>query len=333
MTRVRVSGTPGGPPHALKRVVVTDHAFASLEVESTAARSNGAVFEVRDCRTEDETVEAVRGATVALVNLAPITRKVLMGMAPGAVVVRYGVGYDNVDLDAARDLGIAVANAVGYGTASVADHAAALLLSVLRRLPQFDNAVHMAQWPMATAFGRILSFETMTVGLVGTGRIGLALADRLRGFGFDLLAFDPLIDPQVAAEHGVHLVEFDELVCRSAAVSLHAPLTSATRHILDARALALLPRGAVVINTARGGLLDTAALIDAVRLGHIAGAALDVHEDEPIPAGSALLGDRRFLLTPHVAFYNETSVVQLQRLAADEVERALTGMPPINCVN
>lgn len=324
---------PASTASEVARVVVTDHAFDDVALESQTAQALGASFDVHDCRSEDDTVQALRDVAVALVNLAPVTRRALHGMAPGATVIRYGVGYDNVDVAAARELGIAVANTAGYGTAAVADHTASLMLAVLRRLPQFDSAIRDGRWPKAPEFGKIPSFESTTVGLIGTGRIGLALAERLRAFGFTLVAYDPLIDPRVAGSHGVQLVDLDTLLRTSHVVSLHAPLNAETHHILDARAIALLPRGAVVINTARGGLIDTEALVAAVDSEHISGAGLDVFETEPITARSPLLDDHRYILTPHVAYYNEDSVRRLQQLAADELRRALTGAPPLNRVN
>jgi D-3-phosphoglycerate dehydrogenase len=316
-----------------KRVVITDHAFDSVHLEKSSATSHGAEFFEFACTTEDETREAVRGADVAIVNLAPITESVLEAMAPGARVVRYGVGYDNVDVDAATRLGIVVATTAGYGTGTVADHAAALLLSTLRRVVSYDQTVRDDGWAAPTSVGSIPSLSSLTVGLVGTGRIGLALADRIRGFGFRIIASDPYISAETAAEHGVELVSFDELLTTSDAVSLHLPLTEATAHIINAAALARMPRGAVLVNTARGGLVDSAALAAAVRSEHIAAAGLDVFEQEPLPADSELRSVRGITLTPHVAFFSTESVDNLHRMAVDEMAQALQGLDPINPVN
>jgi D-3-phosphoglycerate dehydrogenase / 2-oxoglutarate reductase len=316
-----------GSPHPVPRVVVTDHAFDAVAREHAAAEAFGADFEVFHCRTEHETLAAVTGAAAVLVNLAPITRRVLEALAPGAVVIRYGVGYDNVDTAAAAELGVAVANTADYGTETVADHSAALLLGLLRRVRLFDEAVRADGWSAPLRFGDIASFADLTVGLVGTGRIGLALADRLRPFGFRLIAHDPFIDQATAEAHGVALLPLTELLTQSNALSLHLPLTAQTHHFIGTDALALLPAGAVLVNTARGGLVDTAALCEALASGHVAGAALDVFEDEPLPQESELRAFDQVVLTPHVAFYSTASMANLQAMAAAELERALRGEP------
>ncbi|WP_298992733.1 C-terminal binding protein [uncultured Pseudokineococcus sp.] len=311
----------------MSRLVVTDQAFGSVDRERAVARAAGAEFAEHSCRTEAETVEAVTGADVALVNFAPVTAAVLRAMAPGATVVRYGIGYDNVDLDAARAAGVAVANVPDYGSETVADHAAACLLALLRKLTRYDAVVREHGWGRATDLSPLPGFASTTVGLVGTGRIGLALARRLAPFGFTVLASDPYADPAVLNAQGVEPVELPELLARSHAVSLHAPLTPQTHHLVDAAALAAMRPGAVLVNTARGGLVDTAALTVALVSGHLGGAALDVVEPEPLPDDHPLRDLPGVLLTPHAAFFSDDSVADLQRLAAEEAARALAGEP------
>ena len=175
----------------MPRVVVTDQAFGGVERERAVATGLGAEFAEHDCRDEQQTRDAVRGADVALVNFAPVTESVLAAMAPGATVVRYGIGYDNVDVDAARRLGVAVANVPDYGSDTVADHAVAALLSLLRRLPEYDRRIRTDGWCRLTDVGTLVGFASSTVGLIGTGRIGMAVATRLRAFGIQVLAHDP----------------------------------------------------------------------------------------------------------------------------------------------
>lgn len=311
----------------MSRLVVTDQAFGSVDRERAVAEAAGAEFAEHSCRTEAETVEAVAGADVAMVNFAPVTAAVLRAMAPGATVVRYGIGYDNVDLDAARVAGVAVANVPDYGSETVADHAAACLLTLLRKLTRYDAVVREHGWGRATDLSPLPGFASTTVGLVGTGRIGLALARRLAPFGFTVLASDPYADPATLRSQGVEPVELPELLARSHAVSLHAPLTPQTHHLVDAAALAAMRRGAVLVNTARGGLVDTPALTEALVSGHLGGAALDVVDPEPLPEDSRLRTLPGVLLTPHAAFFSDDSVVDLQRLAAEEAARALAGEP------
>jgi D-3-phosphoglycerate dehydrogenase len=310
-----------------ERVVVTDHAFPGLDHERRAAERAGAEFSDHQVRTEDDAVAVTRGAAVALVNFAPVTRRVLEGLAPHATVIRYGVGYDNIDVDAAGELGVRVANVPDYGTATVADHAAALLLALLRRVPRYDRAVRESGWVAPADVGDVPALESATVGLIGTGRIGLALADRLRPFGPALLAFDPYAEERALREHGVEPVALEDLLPAVDGLSLHAPATPETHHVIDADALAQLKPGAVIVNTARGALVDEAALHDALERGALAGAALDVFEEEPLREDSPLRRHPAVLLTPHVAFYSDRSVDDLQRLAAEEAARALAGEP------
>lgn len=311
-----------------KRVVVTDHAFPDTRVERAVARRHGATFDEFAATTEAETIAAVRGADVVLVNVAPVTARAIGVLATGAVVIRYGVGYDNVDVDAARRAGVQVATVGDYGSDTVADHAATLLLACLRRLPQFDHAVRSDGWCDPLAFGAIPSFATLCVGIVGLGRIGLALADRLRPFGFALVAYDPYVDPTHLAHTQVDLVDLPTLLTRADAITLHLPLTQQTHHLVGVDFLSMAKRGAILVNTARGGLVDTAALAHALSDGTIAFAGLDVYETEPLSSDSDLRDTPRAILTPHIAFYSEQSMARLQQLASEEVGRALNGLAP-----
>lgn len=311
----------------MSRVVITDHAFVHTHHEEALAERLGAGLSVHQCSGAEETTEAVRGADVALVNFAPMGAEQLAAMAPGATVVRYGVGVDNVDVAAAERLGVQVANVPDYGVDTVADHAAALLLALLRRLPVWDHGIREEGWVPPGRVGPLPSFPTMTIGLVGAGRIACSLADRLRPFGFRLLASDPYADPARVAEHGIELVGLEELLPAAHALSLHVPVTAETAHLVDRDFLAQVREGCVLVNTSRGGLVDEAALAEALASGRLAGAGLDVFDPEPLADASPLREIHNVLLTPHAAFYSETSLDNLQRLAAEEAGRALQGEP------
>ncbi|QSE82965.1 C-terminal binding protein [Rhodococcus koreensis] len=315
------------------RMVITDHSFAGEDFERAAAKDLDADFAVFHATTEAEAIEAVRGADVALVNFAPMTAAALGAMNPNGVVVRYGIGFDNVDLDAATRLGVRVCNVPDYGADTVADHAVTLTLMLVRKVAQFDRALAAGGWPSATELAPIRSTSETTVGLLGTGRIALAVAKRLRPFGFDLIAHDPYADPDVAAAHGIDLVDLDELFRRSHVLSLHAPATADTRGIVNADNLAKMPFGSFLVNTSRGALVEQDAVLDALDSGALAGVGLDVFHPEPLTPDHRLRAHPHAVLTPHAAFYSEQSLRDLQRLAAEEAARAIRGEPlrcPVN---
>lgn len=314
-------------------VVVTDHIFAGLEREKAFAERVGAQFRTEQCTTEDETARAVSGADIVFVNFAPITPAVLDRLAPGAVIIRYGVGWDNVDVDAATQRGIAVCNVPDYGTTTVADHAVSLALALLRKLHVFSSTITGGGWVKPAAHAPILEFGDTTIGLYGIGKIGLSVAERLRAFGFTLLAYDPYADAEKLAGIGITLVEEDELWHRSQLVTLHAPATPATIGAVNARRIAQMPRGAYIVNTARGALVDLDAIVDGLRNGQLAGVGLDVFEPEPLPEDHAIRSFREVILTPHAAFYSERSMENLQRLAVEEAARAVNGEPLRCAVN
>lgn len=307
----------------MTRVVVTDHAFREVGGEAAVAARFGADFAQYQCRTEAETAEAVAGAQVVFVNFAPITGKVLRSLAPGATVIRYGIGYDNVDIEAAREAGVSVANVPDYGSDTVADHTVACLLALLRKLDAYDRRVHEDGWCAPPDLGPLPGFADTTVGLIGFGRIGRSVHKRLSAFGFTVLVHDPYTNPGA----DVRVTDLDTLLSASHAISLHAPLTEETRHLLNATTLGQLRHDAVIVNTSRGGLIDHEALADAVESGRVRAAALDVFDGEPLAADSRLRTLPQLLLTPHAAFYSDASIAALQRLAADEAARALAGEP------
>ena len=310
-----------------KRLVVTDHAFKDVTVEERTAQAHGASFACLACTDEEETVQAADGANVIIVNFAPITRAVLGVLQPGATVIRYGIGYDNVDIEAATELGIQVANVPDYGVDTVADHAVAALLALARRLPEYDRRLKNDGWVRPAEVGPIRGFRSMTVGLVGMGRIAQSVHARLVPFGFSFVGFDPYAPAELFDQLNVQQVTLAELAQQSHAVTLHAPSTAETRRMIDETFLSALPQGAILVNTARGDLVRESAVAQALSNGHLAGAALDVFDDEPLPPDSHLRHAPRILLTPHAAFYDEDSLVRLQQLASEEAGRALRGEP------
>lgn len=306
-------------------VPVTDSTFPSLEPERRVLEPVGSSLESHQCKTEAEVIEAVRGAKVVLVQFAPITRRALEVLAPDATVIRYGVGVDNIDLAAARELGVQVANVPDYCFEEVADHTVAMLLAVLRKLAPLERELRDGGWNGIAVSRPILPLNRTTIGFVGLGRIGRAVLERLKPFGCRFVASDPMLTPEIAARLDVIPLELDALLEQSDAISLHSPLTPQTYHLINAERLARMKPTAVIVNTARGGLIDAHALVDALRGGRLGGAALDVFEVEPLEPDSVLRKLEHVLLTPHMSWYSEEAMGRLQRLAAEEAARALRG--------
>ncbi|MDR8019982.1 C-terminal binding protein [Nesterenkonia aerolata] len=311
----------------MRHVVVTDHKFSSLERERTIAEQAGASFTVHQATTEDELLQITQGADVLLVSQAPITAQVLSGLAPEATVVRYGIGVETVHLDAARRLGVRVCNVPDYGAETVADHTITLALASIRRIVEFDHLVRTSKggWVHAGQTEPIPSLSEMTVGLIGVGQIGTMVARRFQAFNSRVIAADPYADPRLLAEASIELAEMPELLAQADLISLHTPLTPDTHHLLNEETVSRTKEGAILVNTARGGLVDTVAAADLVSRGHLGALAFDVFDPEPLGADHPLREAPRTILTPHAAFYSERSVRNLQRLAAEEMGRALRG--------
>jgi D-3-phosphoglycerate dehydrogenase len=309
-------------------VVVTDHGFGHLDREAAAAAAAGAAFRNFQCRTVEDVREALAGANVGIVQFAPVDAVAIAGMAAGARLIRYGVGYDNIDLAAARATGRDVAYVPDYCTDEVADHTATLALTLLRRIATLDASIRGGGWSVKDAAPAIAPAGEVLVGLLGLGRIGRATAARLAPFGFRIAVHDPALDASEATALGVSRLDRDALIATADLLILHLPLNPGTRHVLDATRIASMKPGAMIVNTARGGLVEETALDAALRSGHLGGAALDVFEREPLPADSPLRSSPGLILTPHAAWYSTGASARLQSLVAEEIALALAGKPP-----
>ena len=316
------------PPSApLVLICGLDHANV-VEEQDVFGRA-GVRFRVVLARTESEYLERCGEADGVLVQYGDVTRRVLDGLPRLRVVVRYGVGVDGIDLAAATDRGIPVVNVPDYGTDEVANHAVTLLLALSRKLARLDRQTRRGGWDVFRV-GPVTRLLGQTVGLLGCGRIGSAVARKLAGFDVRLLGWDPFVG---AFPPGVQPVAFERLLAESDYLTIHCPLTPDTRHLLGEEALAQLRPTAVLINTARGGIVDTAALTAALQQGLLAGAGLDVLEAEPIDPSSPLLQMEQVIVTPHAAWYSEEGRSDLKRRAAEEAVRVLRGERPRHCVN
>lgn len=262
-----------------------------------------------------------------LAGMEPLNRRVIEGSNLRAIS-RMGVGYDAVDVKAASERNVAVAVAVGTNHVCVAEHMLALLLGVMRGFPARDRAVRAGSW-QRKLLGRL---DGKTIGLVGLGRIGKAVVPRVQALGMTVIAHDPMADDSWAKANGVQLVPLAELLAKCDVLSLHAPCTAENTKMINAQTLATMKRGAVLINTARGGLVDEDALCDALRSGQLSAAGLDAFVVEPLPTTSPLLDLDNVLLSPHVAGIDEQSVADMGRVAAENLVHLFQGRYPQECI-
>ena len=315
-----------------RRVLVTDHVFAGLEPERSVLEPLDVEVEVASSADEEALAAAARGAVGLLVCFAPVTGPVIEAAAQGGcrVIARYGIGYDNVDVEAATRAGIVVTNVPDYCLDEVADHTLALILAALRAVVPAAALVREGAWERPPAAIHRLAGRRLA--LLGLGNIGRRVAARARAFEFEVVAHDPYAAGP--APEGVTLVaELEEALAGADVVSLHTPLTEETRHLVDARAIGLMRRAPVLVNTARGGLVDTDAVVAALDSGALSWAALDVLDTEPPPPDHPIRAHPRAIVTPHMAFHSEEAVEELQRRAAEEVARALRDEAPDRPVN
>jgi len=300
---------------------------SELREERLALDPLGCEVVATQAADEDGLIANLKDADVVLVAAAPITRRVLENLARCRAVVRYGIGVDNVDLQAATDCGIVVAQVLDFCTEEVSNHALALLLALARGLLPLHRDATAGLWRQPHAWA-LAPVHGQTLGIVGFGNIGRAVARKARAFGMRLLARDPYGDPNAAAELGAALVPLADLLAESDYVSLHTPLTPETRHLIGAAELRAMKPTAVLINTARGPVVDEAALVEALASGGIAGAGLDVFEEEPLPADSPLCRLGNVVLTPHVASVSPEAMRRLREEVGQAAADVLRGRWP-----
>jgi D-3-phosphoglycerate dehydrogenase len=308
----------------MNRIVITDCDHPTIDIERAIIARAGYELQLAQCRTADEVIAAGAGAVALLAQYAPITEAVLAALPTVRVLGTYGASLSNIDLPAAARRGLRVVNVPDYGVAEVADHTLGLILALTRGIVTLDRAVHAGAWDFR-AGGELRRSSGQQVGIIGLGRIGSAVARRALALGFRVVA----ADPRRPAIEGVRLVELDDLLATSDVVSLNTQLDPSTRHLLGSAAFARMKPGAYLVNTSRGGLIDQAALAEALRSGHLGGAALDVLEREPIAADDPLLALSNVVLTPHAAFYSRESLVEMKRRAAEAITTALADVPAV----
>jgi D-3-phosphoglycerate dehydrogenase len=304
-----------------------DH--TSIDEETAVFTAVGVRFQRLGARSAEAYLRECVDGDAVLIQYGDFTRRVFDGLPRLRVLGRYGVGVDGVDVQAATARGIPVVNVPDYGTDEVANHAMALLLALARKLAQLDRQTRAGRWRVFEV-APLRRLTGQTVGILGCGRIGSRVARKLSGFDVRLIASDPYL---AVFPPKVEPVALDRLLAESDYLTLHCPLTEETHHLIDGAALARMKRTAVLINTARGGVVDTRALTEALRAGRLAGVGVDVTEQEPLDPASPLFHMEQVIVTPHAAWYSEEGRSELKHRLAEEVVRVFRGEPPVNCVN
>ncbi|MBI2371770.1 MAG: C-terminal binding protein [Deltaproteobacteria bacterium] len=313
--------------HKRGKVLVLGLRFAPYALEhEVLARFRPEIQGVPGLSPEEILAAAADASALIVGSMPKITAEVVAGLRECRGIVRAGIGLDNVDLQAAAARGIPVANVPDYCVPELSTHTVALILALVRKLPTSDRLVRAGRWELAPLHP-IFAPQEMTLGLVGFGRMARAVARKARPLGFHVQAYDPYVEDAVFARAGVARQEMDPLVREADVLSLHLPLTPETRPVLDERRLRAMKPTALLVNTSRGGVVDEAALVQALSEGWIAGAGLDVLEAEPPPPDHPLFGLPNVLLTPHAAWYSERAERELRVKAAQEVARLLSGRP------
>ncbi len=307
-------------------IVLTDANYSDGALEAKILAEVGAELLVRHSPSEDELIRAASDAIGVLVTYTPISGRAIAELPNLRIISRCGSGVDNIDTKAAASRGVRVTNVPGYCRDEVADQAITLLLASERRLLSAVDRTRGGTWPSPRDLGPIRGLRGATLGLIGFGQIARAVATRAIAFGMEVCAYDPMIDASTVSIDGraVDLLDLDALLAMADYVSIHTPLTEATRHLIGERALRLMKPTATLINTSRGATVDTRALLIAVRSSWIAGAALDVLENEPDGLGE-LANLPNVVVTPHMAWYSEQSIEELRRRSAEEIARYLRG--------
>lgn len=327
---------------SMKRVVITDYLEPPASIETQVLEGVANVECLLAKNTQELMGELTDADGIILCHEVSITREVVEELHQCKAVVRCGVGFDNIDRKAAGERGIYVCNVPDYGVDEVADHAIAMALACNRGLIKAERTLRkgLQPWDMRS-IQPIFRVAGATMGIIGLGRIGGATALRAKGLRMNVQAYDPYVRAGTDKLLGVPLVGLEELLKTSDIVSVHTPLTEETRKLIDASALSLMKSTAILVNTARGAVVDTDALAAALKEGQIAGAGIDVLPDEPATSDMPLIQlwqqDRQppvnLIITPHTAFYSDAGLVEMREKAAQEIRRVLSGEMPKNCVN
>ena len=316
------------------KIVITDYRFPDVEQERRAVEAAGGTLVTGQAVNEEQVAELCRDADAVLNARAPVTRRAIAAMQRCRILVRYGIGVDTIDIAAATERGIYVANVPDYCLDEVSDQALTLLLMLSRQMIPSIALAREDTWPVSK-MPPLVRLRGQTCGLFGCGRIGSLLAGKVTALGMRVIVHDPYLGAERARDMGAELVSFDELLAQADFISLHAPLTDETQHLFGATAFAKMKKTASVINTARGGLIDEVALLAALDAEEIFGAGLDVVESETkvTPVRTALVHHPRIIVTAHTAWLSREARATLQLRAIEQALACLRGEIPYGLIN
>lgn len=315
------------------KVVVTDFSFPSLDIEAEILKPSGAEFVSAQSKTIETLIPLVADADAVITQFAPLKAPVIEAMTRAKVIVRYGIGVDNVDLDAARKKGIPVCNVPDYCIDEVADQTLAFMLACTRQVVTNCLGVRGGKWGLAKPLDQMLALKNLTVGVVGFGRIGREVILRLKAFKARVVVHDPFASKSEIEGMGCEAVELTALLQTSDIISLHCPSTPQTRGMINESSLKIMRPGVILINVARGDLIESSALLDALTAGQVAAAGLDVFAPEPIPPDHPILKMEQVILASHIASTSVPAVKKLRETAASLALQAIQGQPLPNVVN
>ena len=316
------------------KIVITDYSFPNLDVEEGILKPLGYdLVAWKEKRSATELTQLVADADAVITQFAPVNAEVIASMQHAKVIVRYGIGVDNVDLEAAKTRGIPVCNVPDYCVDEVADHTLAFILATTRQVVSNCVLLREGKWGLATSLDQMKAMRDLTVGVVGFGRIGREVAARLRAFKCKVLVHDPVVAAAEIEQSGSVPVTLMELLSTSDVITLHCPSMPQTRGMINRESLASTKKGVIMVNLSRGDLIDSAALTEALQSGHVAAAALDVFAPEPIPADHPILKMSQVIASAHIASCSVPAVRKLRETAANLAVMALRGEPLPSVVN
>lgn len=315
------------------KAVISDFAGEDISIEKAILEKAGCQVFFPQTRQQDKLIAAVHDADYLITQFAPINAAVIEAMSGCKLIVRYGIGVDNVDLQAAAARNIPVCNVPDYCIDEVADHTLALALDAVRQITANTESVRAGNWKLAVPVPQMRTLKYLTVGVIGFGRIGREVAARFKAFKCQVQVFDPVIAPEAVSAAGFEAASLERVLSTSDLITLHCPGNSRTKHIINAASIAGMKRGVIIVNSSRGSLVNTADLISALKCGHVSAAALDVTDPEPPAPDSELLKFPSVIVNSHIASVSMEAVRKLREDVAYTVIRLINGEKLINVVN